>query len=33
MTVVCYFADDTTFHACLITKLELDAALAIEWFE
>ena len=33
------YADDTTFHACdwdlksLITRLEYDAALAIEWFK
>ena len=39
MTDVCNYADDTTFHACdldlksLITRLEDDAALAIEWFE
>ena len=39
VTDVCNYADDTTFHACdldvksLITKLEHDAALAIEWFE
>ena len=39
MTDVCNYADDTTFHACdldlksLITRLEHDAALAIEWFE
>ena len=36
---MCNYADDTTFHACdldlksLITRLEHDAALAIEWFE
>ena len=39
MTDVCNYADDTTFHACeldlksLITRLEHDAVLAIEWFE
>ena len=39
MTDVCNYVDDTTFHACdldlksLITRLEHDAALAIEWFE
>ena len=39
MTHVCNYADDTTFYACdldiksLITRLEHDAALAIEWFE
>ena len=39
MTDVCHYADDTIFHACdldlksLITRLEHDAALAIEWFE
>ena len=39
MTDVCNYADDTTFHACdldlksLITRLEDDATLAIEWFE
>ena len=39
VTDVCNYADDTTFHACdldvksLITRLEHDAALAIEWFE
>ena len=39
MTDVCNYADDTTFHACdldlksLITGLEHDAALAVEWFE
>ena len=39
MTDVCNYADNTTFHACdldlksLITRLEHDAALAIEWFE
>ena len=39
MTDVCNYADDTTFHACdldlksLITRLEHDATLAIEWFE
>ena len=37
MTDVCNYADDTTFHACdlksLITRLEHNAALAIEWFE
>ena len=38
MTDVCNYADDTTFHACdldlksLITRLEHDAALAIEWW-
>ena len=36
---MCNYADDTTFHACdldlksLITRLEHDATLAIEWFE
>ena len=39
MTDVCNYADDATFLACeldlksLITRLEHDAALAIEWFE
>ena len=39
MTDVCNYADDTTFHACeldiksLITRLEHDAILTIEWFE
>ena len=39
MTDMCNYADDTTFHACdldlkrIITILEHDAALAIEWFE
>ena len=39
MTAVCNYADNTTFHACdldlksLITRLEHDAAFAIEWFE
>ena len=39
MTDVCNYADDTTFHTCeldlksLITRLEHDATLAIEWFE
>ena len=39
MTDVTNYADDTTFHAfdlglkSLITRLEHDAALAIEWFE
>ena len=39
MTYVCNYADDTTFHDCdlylkgLFTRLEHDAALAIEWFE
>ena len=39
MTAVCNYADHTTFHACdldlksPITRLEHDAALAIEWFE
>ena len=38
-TDVCSYADDTTFHACdsdlkdLITRLELDSLLAIEWFQ
>ena len=38
-TVVCNFADDTTFHVCdndlnnLIKRLEHDTFLAIEWFE
>ena len=38
MTGVCDYADDTTFHACdldfkiLITRLEHDATLAMEWF-
>ena len=33
------YADDTTFHACdldlksLLTRLEHDVALVIEWFE
>ena len=36
---MCNYANDATFHACaldlksLITRLEHDAALAIEWFE
>ena len=36
---VCNYADDTTFHACdldfkdLITILEHDSLLAIEWFQ
>ena len=36
---MCNYADNATFHACdldlkcLITRLEDDAALAIEWFE
>ena len=39
MTGGCNYADDTTFHTCdlnlkrLITRLEHDAALAIERFE
>ena len=39
MTDVCNYVDDTTFYACdldlksLITRLEHEAALAIEWFE
>ena len=39
MTAMCNYVDDTTFHACdldlkrIITILEHDAALAIEWFE
>ena len=39
MTGVCNYADDTTFRVCdldlksLITRLEHDVALAIEWFE
>ena len=39
MTDVCNYADDATFHACdldlkrLITRLEHDAPLAMEWFE
>ena len=39
MTDVCNYADDTAFPACeldlksLITQMEHDAALAIEWFE
>ena len=38
-TDVCSYADDTTFCACdpdlhyLISKLEHDSVLAIEWFE
>ena len=38
-TEVCNFADDTTFFACdkdlktLISRLEHDSHLAIEWFE
>ena len=38
-TDVCNFADNTTFYACnkdlkfLISKLEHDSLLAIEWFE
>ena len=38
-TNVCYFADDTTFHACdldlstLLIRLEHDSSLAIEWFD
>ena len=39
MTDKCNYVDDTTSHACdldlksLITRLEHDAALAVEWFE
>ena len=40
MTDVCHYADCATFHACglvliksLITRLEHDVALAVEWFE
>ena len=39
MTDVCNYANDTTFHACdldlksLITRLESDVALSIEWSE
>ena len=39
MTDVCNYIDDTTFHACdlglksLISRLENDEALAIEWFK
>ena len=39
MTDVCNYAYDTTFHACdldlksLITRLESDVALSIEWSE
>ena len=39
MTDVCNYAGDTTFSACeldlksLITRLEHDAVLPIEWFE
>ena len=35
---MCNYADDTTFRACdldlksLITRLEHEAAVAIEWF-
>ena len=38
-TNVCNYADDTTFYACdsdlhnLISRLEHDSVLAIEWFE
>ena len=38
-TEVCNFADDTSFFACnidlktLISRLENDSHLAIEWFE
>ena len=38
-TNVCNYADDTTFHACgsdlkdLITRLEHDSLLAIQWFQ
>ena len=38
-TNLCNFADDTTFYSCdkdlnsLITKLEHDSCLTIEWFE
>ena len=38
-TNVCNYADDTIFHACdsdlkdLITRLEHDSLLAIEWFQ
>ena len=38
-TDVCNYPDDTTFHACdshlkdLITRLEHDSSLAIEWFQ
>ena len=39
MTDVCNYANDKTFHVCdldlksLITRLQQDSALAIEWFE
>ena len=39
LTDVCNYADDTTFHACdmnlntVITRLEHDSHIAIEWFE
>ena len=39
MTDVYNYAEETTFHVCdldlksLITRLEHDAAFAIEWFE
>ena len=38
-TYVCNYADETTFNACdsdlhnLISRLEHDSVLAIEWFE
>ena len=38
-TNVCYYTDDTIFHACdldlkdLITRLEQDSLLAFEWFQ
>ena len=39
MIYVCHYADDTAFYACnsdlhnLISRLERDSVLAIEWFE
>ena len=39
MTLVCNFADDTTFYECdkdlntLINRLKHDTTLAFEWFE
>ena len=39
MTDACNYADEATFYSCdldlksLITRLERDAGLAIEWFE
>ena len=38
-TIFCNYVDDTTFYACdsdlrnLISRLEHDSVLAVEWFE